>query len=217
MTTLRQAEANRRNSLLSTGPKDTEFSKRNALKHGLAGAGIVVPGEDVQAVADRVRDLARSLQPADPYEHWLIELAARELVRLDRCHHQEMAHRILRARRAELFWDEDRAQRADECAAKLDLNPAVVSRRLRQTPQGCALMIGRWEALGHILEERGVWTEAQRALALDLLGVVPELREAGCTELDAAPGEPSREQCAAVVARELGWLKHWLDTMGVAG
>ena len=45
MASIRQIEANRLNAQKSCGPRDTERSRRNALKHGLAGRGIVLPEE----------------------------------------------------------------------------------------------------------------------------------------------------------------------------
>jgi hypothetical protein len=50
-------------------------------------------------------------------------------------------------------------------------------------------MIERWEALGRIFRETGKWSDAQRSLALDLLGVPTELRE-GRTPVDARESLP---------------------------
>src|SRR5689334_1732967 len=75
MTTLRQAEANRRNSKSSTGPR-TEAGQRqsrtNAWKHGLAGSGAGAP-DDERAAADAA--LARwraELQPVGRVEEALV-------------------------------------------------------------------------------------------------------------------------------------------------
>ena len=45
---------------------------------------------------------------------------------------------------------------------------------LRDT--GCELLLDRWHALGRLLEANGEWTDAQKALAFDLLGSASELR-----------------------------------------
>src|SRR5260370_41549208 len=84
------------------------------------------------------------------------------------------------ATRAQLCWDQDRRLEAEDLAARLRRDPSRNALKLQRTSQGCALMIARWQALGRILRETGTWTEAQRSLALDLLGVPPELR-AGAT------------------------------------
>ena len=51
-----QINANRLNAQRSTGPKSVEgkdAARRNALKHGLTGGGVVLPGEDEREVAIR--------------------------------------------------------------------------------------------------------------------------------------------------------------------
>src|SRR4051794_34764774 len=108
MTTLRQMIANRQNASKSTGPKTEEgkaISRRNALTHGLAGAGVVLPDEEEQAATDRAAEWNSSLKPMDPYEVWLVDLIARESVRVDRCHHHEDALRTIEARRAVDLWE----------------------------------------------------------------------------------------------------------------
>src|SRR5262249_59418306 len=92
------------------------------------------------------------------------------------------------ARRAQLRWDADRRLAAEQLAAKLAKDPAQTSRLLRRTKQGCELLIERWEDLGRILREVGGWTDPQRGLALDLLGVPAELRD-GTTAVDPPPCE----------------------------
>jgi hypothetical protein len=52
-----RAEANRRNSQKSTGPKTDEGkakSRFNALKHGMTAQSILLPGDDGQAFASRL-------------------------------------------------------------------------------------------------------------------------------------------------------------------
>jgi hypothetical protein len=87
------------------------------------------------------------------------------------------------ATRAQLCWDQDRRLDAEDLASRLRRDPARNARKLQRTRQGCELMIERWEALLRILRETGTWSEPQRSLALDLLGVPPELRE-GETAVD---------------------------------
>ena len=64
--TAAQLEANRRNAQRSSGPKTQEGkerSRRNGLKHGLTGAGIVLPLEDEAEVARRFEALQTELKP----------------------------------------------------------------------------------------------------------------------------------------------------------
>jgi len=180
MATLRQTAANRRNALLSTGPTSDEGKARsrvNALKHGLAGAGVVLPDEEAQAVALRAQEWRDRFQPANEEDEWLFEQVVVNSVRLDACRERESGLRIYEARRAGLSWDDDRRLAAEEVAASLAKDPARVSRRLARTRQGCDWLLERWHALGAAFERAGEWSDAQRSLALDMLGTPPSLRD----------------------------------------
>ena len=76
MATVRQVAANRRNAQKSTGPRTDEGknqSRRNALKHGLSGAGVVLPKEEAEAVARRNAEWNSSLRPWNQLEMFLAE------------------------------------------------------------------------------------------------------------------------------------------------
>src|SRR5450759_5377218 len=58
MATLKQFEANRRNSQKSTGPKTPDGKSAvsmNALRHGLRARSVLLPGEDRNEFNQRVR------------------------------------------------------------------------------------------------------------------------------------------------------------------
>src|SRR5690242_18812739 len=81
MATPRQVEANRRNAQLSTGPVTEEGkarSRSNALKHGLAAETLLMPGDESGALTTRIGEWAAALEPRNPHEKWLVELAATE-------------------------------------------------------------------------------------------------------------------------------------------
>ena len=188
MSTLKQQEANRRNALKSTGPCSVEGkkrSRRNALTHGLAGEGMVLPHEEAAAVEERMAEWHSSFKPFDPYDTWLLGVIAVESVRVDRCRVQD---RILRHeqmhRMCETRSDEER-QSAEELAAKLAKNPSVVA-KLRATISGTSLLLDHWNALARVLESEG-WSAAHEALALDLLGTPQALREGAGSPLDPGP------------------------------
>ena len=206
MTSLRQIEANQRNAKLSTGPRTEEgkrASRRNAVKHGLAGAGVVLPQAEAEAVNNRIAEWNSSLRPWNVFEVFLSEQIVVASIQVERCQHEQRNVRAVQAQRAAECWDDDRRLAAERLAEKLPKRPAVVSRELRRTKQGCALLIERWEALGEIYEVNGQFTEVQRNLALDLLGVIPELRD-GRKKLDANPVE--------VMTAELALLKSRMET-----
>jgi hypothetical protein len=144
----------------------------------------VLADGDEQALQDRLEAYMAEFQPESPHEAVLVAEMALDDIRLGRC---GKLFDILcegYATRAQLCWDQDRRLEAEDLAARLRRDPARNALKLQRTRQGCELMIDRWEALLRILRETGTWTDAQRSLALDLLGVPPELRD-GDTAVDA--------------------------------
>ena len=72
----RRAEINRANAQQSTGPRTPEgklASSRNSLKHGLASAQLVIPGEDPAAFDALLSSLVHEHQPANPTEEILVQ------------------------------------------------------------------------------------------------------------------------------------------------
>jgi hypothetical protein len=186
MASVRQKISNKINAQRSTGPRSEggkAVSRRNALKHGLSGAGIVLPDEEQAAIKERVEHWHSSLRPFEVIDLWLVEDVATEAVRVERCRAMEAETRAEDARRADESWDDDRRVAAEKRAAGLSRRPEVVSRELATTLQGLELLLERWAALAAALEKRD-WNEAERSLALDLMGVSRALREAP-TALDA--------------------------------
>ena len=70
-------------------------------------------------------------------------------------------------------------------------------------------MVGFWRGLSASLERHGTWTDAQRSLALDLLGIHPDLRDAE-TPVDPAEGD-AFEARRGVVAAEVARLESLRD------
>jgi hypothetical protein len=140
--------------------------------------------------------------PLDEREEWLFEQVVVSSVRLDHCRLLEAALLDDLTLRAALSWDEDRGLAAEETAAGLSKRPALVCRRLRQTAQGCEWLLNRWRVLGAIIEEGGSWTEAQAALAADLLGIDPAFRDVPVV----GPGDE-----AALVAEQVASLQAYKD------
>jgi hypothetical protein len=188
MATARQIAANQANSLLSTGPRSPGgkcASRANSYKHGLTGRGVVMPQDEAEVALERFDAWCGRFAPADDYDARMVETAAFESVRVDRCRLREIALREHRALRARDFWDIDRRRAAAELAARLPRSPETVAWQLQETLQGVELLIGRWEALGKTLALTGTWDEAE---ALDLLGVRRDRRR-GWTELVPDPGD----------------------------
>src|SRR4051812_13320539 len=181
MTTLRQIEVNRRNSLYSTGPRSPdgkEQSRKNSLKHGLAGAGVVLPDDEAEAIARRRIEWDGALKPGNALEEWIADQLVVASVQIERCQQQDRNARAEQACRAEQSWDDQRRLAAEVLAAGLARDPATVAIQLRQTPQGCDWMIARWENLDWALKKAGRWDSKELERARDLLGVAADLRSA---------------------------------------
>jgi hypothetical protein len=76
MTSEKQAQANRRNALKSTGPKTPEGKaavRLNANKHGLRSQEVLLPGEDEEALKELDENLRTELQPLGELENLLVD------------------------------------------------------------------------------------------------------------------------------------------------
>jgi len=209
MTTLRQVEANRRNCLYSTGPRSPEGkarSRENALKHGVAGAGVVLPDDEQEAVERRRAEWHSSLRPWNALEEWIADQVVVASVQIERIQHQELHLRTEAARNAEERWDDERRLAAEVLAAGLAKDPARVALQLRQTPQGCGWMLARWAVLDFALKNTGRLDPKQVEKARDLLGIARDLRD-GPTVLNPTNGEDPRAWVAAVIAAEVAGLR----------
>jgi hypothetical protein len=79
MATLKQFEANRRNSQKSTGPKTPEGKSAvsmNALRHGLRARSVVLPGEDPTEFHQLCDDLQTEWTPQSRTEQFYVEQMA---------------------------------------------------------------------------------------------------------------------------------------------
>jgi hypothetical protein len=78
-TSDQQKLANQQNALKSTGPKTKagkDRSRRNSLKHGLAGMGSVLPAEDMELFQERRLPWAGEEEPKGQVENYLVAVAA---------------------------------------------------------------------------------------------------------------------------------------------
>ena len=171
--------ANRANALRSTGPKTEEGkarSRANAYKHGLTGAGVVLPTEDAEQVAGRFAGLMEEMAPTTLMGGILVKRAAMLSVRLDRCYEQEAANLSARVLSAESDLVDRRKSEAEHWLHTIATEPATHHRRLMANPEGVDVMIARWEGMKADLDhpEGCRWNYAHSQLADNLHG-----REAG--------------------------------------
>lgn len=106
MSSLRQIEANRRNSLLSTGPRSLEgkaVSRFNALKSGINAKAQVIPGEDPAELEAMTDGYHRDWAPTTHLERFLVDSLVRAdwlLQRLSRLEAELWTHEIETARQS---------------------------------------------------------------------------------------------------------------------
>jgi len=150
--------ANRANALKSTGPVTDggkAVSRANALKHGLTGAGVALPTEDVAAVAHRFEELAGEFRPSSPMARLLVGRVAMLSVRLERAVRQETAALAVRVGNAEGDFDAARVAEAERLLHWIGSDPATNARLLRRTPEGVDCLIAEWQVLKADLDYPG--------------------------------------------------------------
>ena len=167
--------ANRRNSLLSTGPRTPEgkaSSRRNGLKHGLSGEGIVLSTEDAEEVELRDSELQAELNPQTRMGQILVRRIATLSVRMERGAQQEFAAIASRVRLAADDFDQDRLDEADRLFSRLPDDPRANLRKLRRSPEGVDRLLLAWRELRDDLTQDGkpLWTPEHRQLAEHLTG-----------------------------------------------
>jgi hypothetical protein len=146
--------ANIANAKLSTGPKTEEGkerSRRNSLKHGLTGAGVVLPEEDVIEVSRRFDVLEEELAPANMMALILVQRIAMLSIRLERCVKQEASQIGEAMRAAPGHFDDRRMAEVEKMIDWIASEPATNARRLRLTPEGVDRLIKAWLDLGEDL------------------------------------------------------------------
>ena len=144
------------------------------------------PAIERQQRSERIEEWVEKLQPDNPLEHWLVGRAATISLEIERLEgtESEVRHSVLV--RAENCWDTDRNIEAEELALKLHKKPGAISRKLRGFKQGAEWLLYRWAALRTTLDLGNDWNDAQRSLALDLLGI-SETERTGPTMIDLPP------------------------------
>ena len=143
--------ANRANALKSTGPvtaEGKEISRRNSFKHGLTGAGIVIPGEDAAEVNRRRAAFEAELAPGrSATALFLAQRVAALAVRLDRSVRYDSARTADRVEAAVAAARADREAEAAELLAGLAADPVGTHAALRARPEGVDLLLRTLGAL----------------------------------------------------------------------
>ena len=189
--------ANRANSLKSCGPRTTEGkekSRRNALKHGLTGAGVVLPEADAAEVERRTAAFAEELLPFGEIEMALVRRAALSSVRMERGADQQTAALTERVRRVEAEFVAPEGVDAEEA----DRLKSEAARRAMFDPSKEATLARKYEAAA----ERGFYK------------ALKELRQmARAAEADAPAADPRPDRAMMASFAELDEMDAEFDAL----
>jgi len=112
VSSLNQIDANRRNALLSTGPKTTEgkaAARFNAIQSGIHAVEQIIPGEDPEAFQSFAANLSQSCRPVGAREQELVGLMTAHAWRLRRLLKAEpqIWERLFKINRMGTYFSED--------------------------------------------------------------------------------------------------------------
>jgi hypothetical protein len=175
----------------------------NALRHGLSGSGLLLPAAEAAQAELTEQALRLELRPRTALESILV----RQMAVYDTKARQAGAMQIeLRARladRAARFWDDQCRIAAIEVAVNLADAPELVSSKLLLDRAGAEWIATRWQFLADAAHMHGDWTEDQRRLALDLMGLPQEFRESVASPFDGHPPEEHGCRLKELAVREM--------------
>jgi len=128
------------------------ISRRNSTRHGMAGAGVVVPLDDSAEVQRRSIAMQAEMAPRTEMGRFLVGRLAELTVRVERCSKQERAATKRLSDHAEAASDEARLAEVDHLMSYIANEPATHVRRLCAMPEGVDRMITAFLELRDELE-----------------------------------------------------------------
>jgi hypothetical protein len=152
----------------------------------------VLPEEERERLDQRLHEWGRFFSTATPHEAFLLEVVCLESLRYQRCADHEWTLRAELSLRAREDWDVDRVIAAERLGRQLSQTPGLTTLRLEQTRQGAIWKRDRWAFLAQRLDQAGGWTEEERQLVADLLGIPRDERPLHAEDLATAPADELR-------------------------
>jgi hypothetical protein len=143
------------------------------LKHGLTGAGLVVPDRDRDEIERRVEALTADLNPRSELGTALVRQMAVLSVRMERGARQESAAISARVRHAADDFDEACFDEAERLFDGLADDPRINLRKLRKSPEGVDRLVAAWQELRADLtrDPKPTWTASHLETAANLTGL----------------------------------------------
>jgi hypothetical protein len=172
--------SNRINAQMSTGPRTAlgkSISRKNGLKHGMTGAGVVLLDEDASEVEVRAGALMAELDPKSTLGKILVGQIATLSVRMEKGAKREEEALAGRVRHSAEAFDHDRIDCAEFLFKTIADDPRANLIDLRRSPEGVARLIEAWAELRDILTRSDVlfsWGASHQALMVNLLGLQPD-------------------------------------------
>ncbi len=171
--------SSRLNGLKSKGPVSAlgkSISRRNGLKHGLTGAGVVLAEEDASEVELRAGALMAELDPRSTLGKVLVGQIATLSVRMERGARQEEEALASRVRHAAEAFDHDRVDLVEFLFNTIAEDPRGNLIELRRSPEGVDRLIEAWDEVRSVLMQpnRLLWSASLHAKATHLMGLRPD-------------------------------------------
>jgi hypothetical protein len=181
--------------------------RRNAVRDGHRSISEFPPEMQVR-IDEHEAELREELKPRTPLERAIVKEIARGKVQNDDCHTALMldAQRV-RASADDGTWDENRREHINNVGARLSRDAPRVAPNLIRTKQGAEWCLARWRGLWDSVRHNGRFSEQQRQLAFDLLGIEPILRDNPYT----VPECHDLEGIQALIGREIARLKRRIE------
>ena len=192
----RHVNANKRNAEHSTGPKTHEgkhASRENAIKHGLAGKGVVLMAQEAAEVERILPDYLDLFRPSSELERGLVEFAVRSFVQNQSCGFAKSVVAAHWSENADQLFYCERALKASGLKYRLPNNPARIQPQLECTYYGMHELTQAWMYLWMQAHIPDGWDLLCREEALDLLAV-PHDRRKITTNFDLQREDESPEE-----------------------
>ena len=151
-------------------PEHREITRRNGLKHGLIGKGVVTSDEHRQEIDRRIEALTADLKPMSTAGVLLIAQMANLSHRAELAAAYEMAAIAKNVRHAVDDHDEEQIEKADKLFDALADDPRNSLRKLRKSPEGLIRLTEGWQDLRADLEGDD-WGVEQLEHAANLTGL----------------------------------------------
>ncbi len=171
MATREQIEANRRNAKLSKGPRNTDRSRFNGLKHGLCATQAVLPGESRDEFDAELTGFSDDWQPMTHTRAVLVELAAVASFRLRRSIRAGSAVRARLADDAGRAFDSERHAAVERAIDRFEDDPGAALSLLGSSALGIDRLLTSWGELDASLEDGPAgWDQRFHLRLMILLG-----------------------------------------------